>query len=160
MNDVEKILILDNIRSVHNVGSIFRTSDAVGITKIILVGLTPGPLDRFDRVRSDMAKVALGAELRVSWKQVDTIDEALRLVQERGCAVVAVEQCDTSVDYKSYQPGAKTALIMGAERGGIDTTVLDRCDAVLDIPMVGMKESLNVSVAMGIVAFRLFDREI
>ncbi|MCX6819900.1 MAG: TrmH family RNA methyltransferase [Candidatus Adlerbacteria bacterium] len=148
--------MLHNIRSVHNVGSIFRTADAAGVTKIILVGYTPTPLDRFGRARKDFAKVSLGAENTVVWEQVETFAEAVTKVKEAGCTVVALEQDAASVPLFEYKtPTKNIALVLGSEVEGILKSELALCDAVVEIPMHGTKESLNVSVAAGIALFSL-----
>ena len=155
----EKIitLILDNIRSVHNVGSIFRTADAVGISHVYLIGITPTPLDRFGRTRKDIAKVALGAETTVPWSHSETIDPILMKLKEEGVHFIALEQSEHAIDYKSYTAKNPMALIVGNEVGGISGEVLSRVDGIIEIPMRGEKESLNVAVATGIALFSLLD---
>ena len=151
------VLILHNIRSAENVGAIFRTADAAGITKIYLVGITPAPLDRFDRPRKDIAKAALGAELSVSWQSAKTISPIISILKKEGYTIVAVEQSPKSVDYKTVTCGQETAFILGSEVDGIPGAVLAKCDIVAELPMRGMKESLNVSVAAGIALYRMLD---
>lgn len=148
-------LILHNIRSVYNVGSIFRTADAAGVSKIYLTGYTPTPLDRFGRPRKDIAKVALGAEKTVPWEHVPNIKPLLKKLKKEKTAIVAVEQSPRSKDYKKFKSSGRTALILGNEVGGIEKNILKQCDHVLEIPMRGEKESLNVSVAAGVVLFRV-----
>jgi len=154
---MQKTLILHNIRSVQNVGAIFRTCDAIGIDNIILSGYTPTPLDRFGRVRSDVAKTALGAEKNVKWEYHKTITPVLNKLKKEGFEIVAVEQSGRSIDYKKYKPKGKVAILMGTEVSGISLATLGKCDVVLELPMNGKKESLNVSVTAGIVMYRLFD---
>ncbi len=151
------VLILHNIRSVHNVGSIFRTADAAGVTKIYLTGYTPTPLDRFGQERSDFHKAALGAERTIAWEHQLEIEQIITALKSEGFTIVALEQSDKSVDYKAYRPKKKTALILGEERHGITSEVLAVCDHVIEIPMKGQKESLNVSVAAGVALYRLLD---
>lgn len=151
-------LVLDNIRSAQNVGSIFRTADAIGVERICLTGYTPTPLDRFGRARKDIAKAALGAERSISWTPFAIVTEAITTLKEAGYTIVAVEQSPRAVDYKIFAPGAKTALLFGNEVEGITPDTLAECDTVIEIPMRGTKESLNVTVAAGIVLYRLFDR--
>jgi tRNA G18 (ribose-2'-O)-methylase SpoU len=150
------VLVLDNIRSVENVGAIFRTADAAGVHKIYLMGITPGPLDRFERPRADLRKSALGAELTVPWERLEKLEELGREYE-----LVALEQDARSIDYKEYKPKENNmrdfALILGPEVGGLSKEVLDTCDKIISIPMKGKKESLNVSVAAGIALFRLLD---
>ena len=147
-------LILHNLRSVHNVGSIFRTADAAGVTKIYLVGCTPTPIDRFGRVRKDMAKVALGAETSMPWEYCRQINVLLRALRAQKLSIVAVEQDKHSVDYRTFKPKKAVAFILGNEVTGIPKGVLALCDTIVEIPMHGKKESLNVSVSAGIVLFQ------
>ncbi len=160
MNNTTKIyLILLDIRSVHNVGAIFRTADAVGIDKVYLVGTTPTPLDRFGRVRSDLHKSALGAELMVPWEQVVDVDNLLQKLKKEKVDLVAIEQSSRSMDYKKYTlPKDKNvAIIIGTEASGIPQKVLLECNSILEIPMRGKKESLNVTTALGIALFRILN---
>lgn len=154
---MQSALILHNIRSVHNVGSIFRTADAVGVSKIILAGFSPPPIDRFGQPRADFAKVSLGAEKTVPWSQVKTVGAAIKQLKKEGFTVVAVELDKKSVPLFGYKPkkGQKLALVLGNEVHGISKPALKQCDAVVEIPMRGMKESLNVSVAAGVAMFTL-----
>ncbi len=147
-------LILQDIRSVHNVGSIFRSADGVGVSKVYLCGCTPTPKDRFGRKRKDMAKVALGAEDAVTWEYVETVEEAIVLCKKDGMDVVAVEQDARSIPYTKYHVEKPAAFVLGEETKGLPQEVLDMCDTVVEIPLRGTKESLNVSVAAGIVLFR------
>ena len=149
------ILILNDIRSTHNVGSIFRTADACGISKIYLVGTTPAPIDRFGRERKDVAKTALGAEKTVSWEHVKSVVPLLTKLKKEKFSIFALEQSKNSIDYKKVKVEKNTAIILGSEVGGIKESVLNKCDKILEIPMMGKKESLNVSVATGIVLFRI-----
>jgi len=156
-------VVLDNIRSVHNVGSIFRTADAVGAEKIYCCGITPSPLDRFKNVRADFAKVALGAEKSVAWEagaSTKDIGEVLAALKKDGWQIFAIEQAENSVPYYEVVPGggggdaeAKIAFVLGAEVEGVSATALALADKILEIPMRGKKESLNVAVAFGVVAF-------
>lgn len=155
---MQAILILHDIRSAHNVGSLFRTADAVGISKIYMSAITPAPLDRFGRHRSDIAKTALGAEKTIGWEQYDTLSTLITSLKNEGYTIVAIEQSVQSIDYKSIPRYEKVACILGNEVGGIDQTILALVDAIVEIPMKGKKESLNVTVAGGIVLFRMLDR--
>lgn len=152
-----KVAILDNIRSVYNVGSIFRTANAVGIEKIILCGITPTPLDKKGRRRSDFAKVALGAEDVVAWEYCETTKEALEKIKKEDFYIIAIEQDGTSLDYKSVSVEGKenVAFIIGAEVEGMSNDALALCDAIVEIPMLGTKESLNVTIAFGIAVYRI-----
>ncbi len=158
MKTHDAVLILPDIRSSYNVGAIFRTADAAGIKKIYLVGITPAPLDRFGRPRSDIAKSALGAEKSVPWEHVATIAPLITRLKKDSYAIVAIEQSEDSVDYKKVKLKGRTAFIFGNEVKGLPPSVLRKCDIVAEIPMHGMKESLNVSVAAGIALFRMLGR--
>ena len=153
----EIFIILDNIRSVHNVGSIFRTSDALGVNKIFLCGCTPTPKDRFGRERKDLTKVALGAEKSIEWEYFKTTEEAVKKLKKEKFQIIALEQSENSIDYKKVKAKNKTAIILGEEVHGLNKKVLDLADVVMEIPMRGIKESLNVSVSFGVAAFRIFN---
>ena len=154
-NSKKKIcVVLPDIRSVHNVASIFRTADCFGVSEIFLVGYTPGPLDRFGRERKDFVKVSLGAEKFLSWRHFQKIDELFNHLKKENYFILAIEQSQSSVDYREVKMRYPLALIFGNEVGGIDSQLLNRCDAIGEIPMLGTKESLNVSVAVGVVLAR------
>lgn len=157
MNQRRHILVLDNIRSTHNVGSLFRTADAAGISKIYLSGITPDPIDRFGRKRKDIAKASLGAEETVSWEHSNDTSSLLSQLKEEGYFIVAIEQSENSLDYKSIEITKDTVFVLGPEVEGMSTEVLSLCDVVAEIPMNGEKESLNVSVAGGIALFRILN---
>jgi len=183
---MDMVVVLYNIRSVHNVGSVFRTCDAAGGQKIFLVGITSTPLDRFGKYRVDFAKVALGAERVVQWEKRQVTSSLFKELKSQGYEILAVEQDERSVPYYSYKfkrdiiqgvrdkldrdkgqevgdklsrdkrhVEKKVALIFGEETKGLPKSVLDKCDKILEIPMEGSKESLNVSVAAGIVIYGL-----
>ncbi len=149
----QNILILHNIRSVQNVGAMFRTADATGIDKIYLTGYTPTPLDRFGRKRKDLAKSALGAEEFVPWGYKKTVHPILAKLKKDGFLIIGLEQDRKSIDYKKIKLRAKNVFIVGTEVSGIPKNVLKKCDVVAEIPMHGHKESLNVSVALGVALF-------
>jgi tRNA G18 (ribose-2'-O)-methylase SpoU len=151
-------LILDNIRSVHNVGSIFRTADTLGISRIYCVGTTPTPLDRFGNKRKDFVKVSLGAESTVSWEYVVDATLLCTKLKTEGFHIIALEQAPTSVDYKEVVALDKTVVILGNEVEGVSKNLLSMTDTIAEIPLSGKKESLNVSVATGIFLYRLLDR--
>lgn len=151
-------LILLDIRSVYNVGAIFRTADAAGISKIYLVGITPTPLDRFGRIRTDVAKAALGAEQTVPWEYVKTISPLLSRLKKEETTIVAIEQAENSINYKKVKTKGKTVFLLGPEVTGVPKAVLKKCDVIAEIPMAGKKESLNVSVAAGIALFRMMGK--
>ncbi len=146
-------VILDNVRSVHNVGSVFRTCDGAGVAKVFLCGITPTPLDRFGRVRKDVAKVALGAERAVSWEHVRDTLGCIEQLKHDGVTIVAVEQDTRAKNFKDFSASNPTAFIFGEETKGLSKDILEACDEVIEIPMCGEKESLNVSVAAGVVLF-------
>lgn len=151
-------LILLDIRSTYNVGAMFRTADAVGVSRITLAGITPAPLDRFGRPRADIAKSALGSEMAMPWKAVANIVSHLTKLKKKGYQIIAIEQSKDSIDYKKITAAGNVAVIMGNEVGGIPPKILKKCDIIAEIPMRGMKESLNVSVSCGIALFRMLDK--
>ncbi len=158
-NNNESIVVLHNIRSVYNVGAIFRTADAVGVSKIYLTGYTPTPFDRFGRARKDVAKSALGAEKSVWWEYVKNIDTVVKKLKNEEFEVVAVEQSKNSIDYKNFRLNKKQkiAFLFGNEVRGVSKQLLQKCDKVIEIQMRGKKESLNVSVSAGVVLFRVLN---
>ncbi|MDE3234718.1 MAG: RNA methyltransferase [Bacteroidota bacterium] len=145
------IVVLDNIRSMHNVGSVFRTSDAFLIEGICLCGYTPQPPHR------DIHKTALGATDTVDWMYVDTTLKAVEALQEKGYSVYAVEQAEGSISLQNFTTGkeGKIAVVLGNEVEGVDAEVLKKCNGCIEIPQLGMKHSLNISVAAGIVLWEL-----
>ena len=153
------IAILHNIRSLYNVGSIFRTADATGIEKIYLCGITPAPIDQFGKYRQQLTKVSLGAEKYVAWEKVKSTTKLIDKLKREGCKIFAIEQSKKSVPYfklpKSYILNSKSCLVLGNEIKGLPSSILKRADKILEIPMKGRKESLNVAVAFGVVAFYL-----
>lgn len=157
MSKKEVNVMLLDIRSVYNVGAIFRTADALGISKIFLAGITPVPLDRFGRVRADLAKSALGAEKSVAWGQVANTLGTIRKMKKEGFEIIAIEQAENSVDYKKVKIKKPTLFIVGNEVGGIPKNILKECGSVAEIPMKGKKESLNVSVSFGVALFRILN---
>jgi len=143
-------LIALDIRSLHNVGSLFRSADAFGVEKLYLVGITGVP------PRKEIAKTALGSEHRVLWEQAETIEPLLETLKQEGFMIAALETGDRSVSLSDVKiDPTKTVLIVGNEVDGIQSTVLDQCDLVVNIPTIGMKKSLNVSVAAGIALFAI-----
>ena len=154
-NNKEIFLILHNIRSVYNVGAIFRTADACGVSKIFLTGYTPSPTDRFGRARKDISKSALGAEKNIPWEHLPKVSELLRELKEQKIQIVAVEQSKDSIDYKKLKINKSTAFIFGNEVDGVDKSILGDVDKIIEISMLGKKESLNVSVCAGIVLYSL-----
>jgi 23S rRNA (guanosine2251-2'-O)-methyltransferase len=145
------ILLLENIRSMHNVGSVFRTADAFLTEAIYLCGYTPQPPHR------DIHKTALGATESVKWKYVDHALEAVKSLKTAGYQIVAVEQVLGSIPLQNFKltAGGKMVLIFGNEVEGVSEEVLIYCDSCIEIPQFGMKHSLNVSVAAGMVLWEL-----
>ena len=154
----EIVAVLHNVRSLHNVGSIFRTADGAGMKKIYLCGITPSPVDRFGHFIPQFTKVSLGAECYVEWEKLTSTLRVLKKLKTEGYKILAVEQARNSVLYDTSQfrnKVSKLVLVMGAEVGGLPKSILTIADEILEIPMFGEKESLNVSVAFGIVAYEL-----
>src|SRR3989344_8248803 len=159
------IVVLHNLRSLHNVGSIFRTADAAGAEKIYLCGITPEPMDRIGRFRPDLIKVSLGAEKTVAWdasaRSARATLKLLERLKREGYKIFAVEQDKKSTPYfklkvNSYK--SKVAFIFGNEVKGLPKAILKKADKILEIPMRGKKESLNVAVAAGIILFHFLHK--
>lgn len=149
----EIAILLHNIRSAHNVGSMFRTADAAGVHAVYLSGYTPSPQDRFGRPQKDIAKTALGAESALTWKYLKSPRQHIRRLKKDGWAIVGVEQDARSIHYRAHTPTQPTLYVLGNEVRGLSKSLRDQCDALVEIPMSGTKESLNVSVAAGIILF-------
>ncbi len=157
----ELIVIAHNIRSTHNVGSIFRTCEGFGVKKLILSGYTPHPPVKNDtrlphiseKILSQIHKTALGAEILVPFAYRETLD--LACPELAGYTLVALEQDEQSVSLRDYRPPEKIALLLGEEVHGIEPELLEQCESILEIPMHGQKESFNVSVAAGIALYAL-----
>jgi 23S rRNA (guanosine2251-2'-O)-methyltransferase len=145
------VLLLDNVRSLNNVGSAFRTADAFRIEKIFLCGITGTPPHR------DIQKTALGATESVDWEYCQNTLEAIEKLKAQEYQICALEQVDHSVKLNEFSPekGKKYALVFGNEVFGVEEDVLKRCDAVLEIPQLGTKHSLNISVSLGIAVWDL-----
>lgn len=145
------VVILDNVRSMHNVGAIFRTADAFAIEQIVLGGITPTPPHR------DIHKTALGAEDTVAWIHTPDTAQTVASLRAAGYVIAVVEQVEGSISLPEYRlpPGAKLAIVMGNEVEGVSQAVLDIADIALEIPQFGTKHSLNVSVAAGVVLYQL-----
>ncbi len=153
------ILILHDIRSAHNVGSMFRTADGAGVDEIVLSGYSPVPPKKDALYITDadkaLKKTALGAEESMVWKKVASLTRLINQLRKEGYEIVALEQHEGNTDYKTYVPKRKVALIVGNEVGGVAGKVLKNCDVILEIPMRGKKNSLNVSVATGIALYQI-----
>jgi len=157
----EIIVIAHNIRSTHNVGALFRTAEGFGISKLFLTGYTPYPAIPNDtrlphianKLTSQIHKTALGAEEIVSFEHRETLD--LETLKAQGYHIVALEQAEKSIPLQTYKSPEKIALLLGEEVAGIAPEHLAACDDIVEIPMVGTKESFNVSVAAGIALYQL-----
>lgn len=152
-------VICHNLRSRENVGSIFRTADAFGIDKIFLTGFTPTPLHpATGGTHPKILKTALGAENFVLWEKVFSPSRLIKKLRRDGFEIVALEQSQKSIALAKYRPKQNTALIIGNEVSGIPPRILRQCDNIIEIPMCGKKESLNVAVAFGIAAYAVAQR--
>ena len=151
-NTVEKLnacIVLDDIRSMNNVGSAFRTSDAFRVEKIYLCGITATPPHR------DINKTALGATETVAWEHQENISSLIKKLKAEGYSIVSVEQADESTKLDQFQPvaDAKYAFVFGNEVFGVNDKIVEQSDVVLEIPQYGTKHSLNISVSLGIVVW-------
>lgn len=149
----EVALLLHNIRSAHNVGSVFRTADAAGVRHVFLTGYTPRPTDRFGVVQKDIAKTALGAQEYLQWEYYKSPAPLLRKLKKDGWQIVGIEQDARARDYQTFKAAGTTVFVVGNEVLGLSKPLRDMCDILVEIPMRGRKESLNVSVAAGIILF-------
>ena len=154
----EIAVLLHNVRSAHNVGSIFRTADAAGVSKVFLSGYTPRPKDRFGREQKDIAKTALGAEKYIRWEYAKTPANFVEKLRKEGWTIVGVEQDPRAKNYMLIRANKKTVFVFGNEVLGLSKSLRDVCDELVEIPMHGKKESLNVSVTAGIILFTAISR--
>lgn len=154
--DKQKIvLVLDNVRSLNNVGSAFRTSDAFLIEELYLCGLTGTPPNK------EIEKTALGATASVTWRHFKNTPEAVSYLKEQGYEIFAIEQARNSIALNQFKMNdKKIALIFGNEVYGVDQEVIDACDGVVEIPQLGSKHSFNISVSIGIVLWELMREKI
>ena len=145
------VVVLDHVRSLYNVGSVFRSSDAFRIEGVVLCGITAQP------PHPEIHKTALGAEESVDWRYFSQTEDAVEWLQEKGYVVLSVEQCEGSTMLQDFhtEVGKKYAIVLGNEVKGVQQQVVDMCDGCLEIPQYGTKHSLNVSVAAGIVLWHL-----
>lgn len=159
MQERKLSLLLHNVRSAHNVGSIFRTADSAGVDHIYLTGYTPRPYDGSKpyttKPERGIIKIALGAQESVSWSGHETAKEVIDDLKTGGVEVVALEQTDDSIDYKDFDPIFPMVLVLGNEPKGIDEELLALCGRTVELPMYGTKQSLNVSVAAGIALYEI-----
>lgn len=142
-------IVLNNIRSLYNVGSIFRTADGAGIEKIWMCGITGIPPD------SQISKTALGAEKEVPWEYAPDAKACVQKLRAEGYKIVLLEQTAESIPYETFQPQGKVCLVLGNEIGGVSESLLPYTDQALEIEMAGLKNSLNVAVAFGVVAYHI-----
>lgn len=153
MEKMPVVVVLDNVRSAQNVGSFFRTGDAFAIERLALCGITATPPSR------EIHKSSLGAEFSVAWSYFSTTAECVQQLKNEGYTIVAVEQIAESVmlDKLELVSGEKYALIFGNEVDGVAQEVVDMCDSAIEIPQLGTKHSLNVSVSGGVVLWKFFE---
>jgi len=159
MKGKELYIIAHNIRSAHNVGAIFRSSDGAGVKKIYLTGYSQRPASESEKEKSKpekmLEKTALGSEYSVAWEEADDIFELIKKMKKKGMKIVALEKTSRSVDVRKFKPSFPMVLILGHEVDGVVQEILNVCDGEVDIPMRGKKESLNVSVAAGIAVYEI-----
>lgn len=151
------LVILENIRSAYNVGAIFRTADGAGVSKIYLVGYTPAPVDRFGREQPEILKTSLGASKTMPWEKFDSLTEIITELRNESIKIVAVEQHVKNINYSKFQSSGDRVFIFGNEVEGVSAAALAAADTIINIPMSGQKESLNVSTAAGIILFHFRD---
>ena len=143
------VAVLNNIRSLYNVGSIFRTADGVGLQKLYLCGVTGIPPD------TKISKTALGSEKTVAWEYCREASDCVQKLKAEGYQIILLEQTVRSVPYQEFVPRGPVALVLGNENSGISDELVKFCDQAIEIEMTGLKISLNVTVAFGIVAYHL-----
>ncbi len=146
-------VVLNNIRSLHNVGSIFRTCDGVGIKKLWLCGITGYPPN------AQLAKTALGAEGRVNWEYRADVYSILEELKAKNYKIVLLEQTTESIPHDEFESTGPVCLVVGNEIEGVAQSIVPLCDAAVEIEMAGLKNSLNVSVAFGIMAYHIRSRQ-
>lgn len=153
------VFIFHDLRSAHNVGSLFRSADGIGVAKIYCAGYTPVPAlpgrQYLTSAEKELKKTALGAETWIPWESRRNIPILISKLKKEGFQIVGLELDKRSIDYQDFKPTGKVALIVGNEIEGIPKRILDFCDAIVGIPMQGKKESLNVSVAGAIAGFHI-----
>lgn len=149
------IAVLDNIRSLHNVGAVFRTADGVNLEKLFLCGITGVPARGVDKPRPELEKTALGAEKYVPWEYRKSALRLIRRLKKNGWQIVALERAEDSVDYTKSLYRFPTCLIIGNEVNGVSRQILKEADLKIEIPMLGQKESLNVATAFGVAGYEI-----
>jgi tRNA G18 (ribose-2'-O)-methylase SpoU len=148
------VVLLDNVRSLYNTGSIFRTADGAGVERIVLCGITPRP-DQGSRQRRAIAKTALGAEENVPFEYEADARDALERLRAEGCHIVAVETSANAVSLFEWAPSGPVCLVFGHERDGVSPDLTPQIDAVVRVPMLGQKRSLNVSSAAAVILYEI-----
>lgn len=149
MNKNKIVLVLYNIRSRFNVGAIFRTADAAGIDKIYLAGITPAP------PHPKIDKISLGAEKTIPFDKIKQVKRLINKLKSEKYQIIALEQSRKSIPYYKFKPISPIAIIVGSEINGLNKNILKYCDKIIEIPMHGKKESLNVGIALGIALFEI-----
>jgi 23S rRNA (guanosine2251-2'-O)-methyltransferase len=158
-NDQRVVIVLDNIRSLYNTGSILRTADASGVERVVMCGITPRP-DQGSRQRRAIAKTALGAENSVQWEYKPDAHAALRSLTAEGYQTVAVEISPLAVNLFEWTPRWPVCLVFGHEVEGVSSDLAARVETTIRIPMLGQKRSLNVATAAGVVLYELLRRRL
>lgn len=148
------VVVLDNVRSLHNVGSVFRTSDAFRVERIMLCGITATPPS------AEIHKTALGAEDVVEWQYFESTVDAVAALRGEGCKIYSIEQCEGSIALQDFEtvPGERYAVVLGNEVKGVQQVVVDASDGAIEIPQFGTKHSLNVSVTAGMVIWEFANK--
>ncbi len=157
------ILIIHDIRSTHNVGSLLRTAEGLGVMQVYFTGYTPYPQIESDdrlphltaKLTKQINKTALGAETLVPWSHHNNVEGLLKDLSEQGYQTIALEQDERSVPLPSFKPADKCAVLIGREVEGIENELLGRCESIVEIPMYGEKESFNVAQATAIILYAL-----
>lgn len=157
------VLVAHNLRSAHNVGSLLRTAEGLGVDKVFLTGYTPYPAISNDSrmphltasIHKKISKTALGAEESLDWEHAENIGPLINSLKDRGYLVVALEQNSKSVELQHFKPPKNIALIVGREVEGIEPEILNMVDRILEIPMAGKKESFNVAIAAAMALYHI-----
>lgn len=159
MKENKFYLILHRVRSAYNVGSMFRSADGIGVDKIFISGFTQVPSKKEYVLQSKaekmLSKTALGADKYVAWEKAANLGKLIEKLKKEDFQIIALEQNENSVDYLKFKPANKIALIVGNEPRGIDKRILKKCDIIMELPMRGQKQSLNVAVALGVAGYKL-----
>lgn len=161
--DRDIVVIAHDIRSCHNVGSLFRTAEGIGVSKLYMSGYSPYPLEMNDerlphesaKIAKQINKTALGTEETLPWTRITNVKKLINDLRSMDYVVTALEQSSKSIDIKDWQPAQKVAILIGREVEGIESDLLNACDCIVEIPMFGKKESYNVVQATAMILFRL-----